>query len=377
MAIYVRNEQGILKPLDIPAIKGEDGTKAIDDTVLATDKTWSSSKIESGLGEVSSKLDTEIGEVNTSISQLSSKLDSELAEVDNKLSTKADNGHTHSYNDLIDNHILLVDYKHTSNRVVIPEYLDLDTGIYTTSEPHGLKDGDRLLLFVKDDNYFDFNVRHLPKELWSFNWTTWYFPVVINISETEFKLKYNSNNTNITYSKNSGDNNEITFGNWGFQVAQDGITFADGEFSRYKTLTFEIYAPNINKGYTPTFNIFNKALNKNYGRPLPFIPESYDCNFASDIYRKIVYKNAYYIAKFTLEENKVRQEVLRSVYGVTTEYRYMHPSLCRSDTDTFIHESYTDNVKFKDDIKLFSTEFKFLNGTRVRIYGQGENKNEN
>lgn len=271
---------------------------------------------------------------------------------------------------------LLVDYEHTSNKVVIPESLNLETGVYTTSEPHGLKGGESLLLFVNNNDYFNFDVTKIPNELWRFNWTTWYFPIVIFVSETEFKLKYNQTNNEITYS--TADNGNLSFGDWGFQVAQNGISFIDGDFSKYKTLIFDVYAPNMNKGYTPNFDIFNKTLNKTFfGKVVPFIPESYDNSFSSSTYRNIVYKNTYYVVKFILEENKVRQEALRSCFGVTTNYRYMHPNLCVSDTDTFIHESYTDNVEFKNDIKLFSNDFKFLNGTRVRIYGQMEGRDEN
>ena len=347
MAIYTRNEQGNFVPFNFPSLKGDRGEQGLPG--------------KNGKDGITP--DIQIGTVTT--------LEPDQQAMVTKRGTKE-----HPIFDFgipsigANKRTLLIDYEHTSNKVVIPNSLNLETGIYSTLEPHGLRDGDGLLLSFNNNGYHKFNVKKIPKELWQFNWTTWYFPTVIVVSDTEFKLKYNSDNSEITYSTASSDNGELEFGEWGFEVAQNGITFTDGNFSKYKILTLEIYIPTISKGYSIKLDIFNKKLNENYGIGFPFIPEAYD-QYVSDTYKNIVYKNNQYNIKFIIEENKVRQEATRTTYGVATNYRYMHPNLTKSDSSIFVHETYTDNVLFKDNIELLRRDDKFLNGTKIRIYGEG------
>lgn len=353
MAIYLRNEQGQFAYLNHPTLKGDKGEKG--------DRGDQGLPGENGRDGVTPNL--QVGSVTTLEPEQQATVTiggtKENPVLDFGIPSMGTNKRT-----------MLVDYEHTSNKVVIPNSLNLETGVFSTLEPHGLHDGDSLLLSFNSNGYHKFDVNKIPKELWHFNWTTWFFPRAIVVSSTEFKLKYNNTNSEIKYSTSSPDNGQLSFGEWGFEVAQEGIRFTDGDFSKYKILTLEMYIPNMNMGYSVKLDIFNKRLNDNHGIKFPFIPEAYDIP-TSDMCKKIIYKNTYYNIKFILEENKVRQEAIRTIYGVSTDYRYMHQNLSKTETSTFIHETYTDDVSFKDDIVLLERDVKYLNGTKIRIYGEG------
>lgn len=382
MAIYTRNKEGKLIPLKIPAIKGEPGKQGPQglpgrDGVDGKDGKNGIDGTNGQDGADGVTPDIKIGTVTTlepnqqaTVTKRGTK-EEPIFDFGIPKGEKGVDGVGGESSIQNNKRTLLAEYEHTHNKVIIPKSLNLETGIYTTSGPHNLKDNDKLLLFVKDNVYFNFDVRKIPKELWQFDWITCFFPVVIVVSETEFKLKHIRTNAEIKYSTSPTDNGSLEFGEWGFQVAQDGILFNNGDFSKYKTLILDMYIPNMNLDNYLSPDVFNVNLNKNNYTSFPYIPERIG-RMSSQTYRELVYKNTYYTIKFTIEENLVRQEVLRSTIGVKPSYRYMHPDLLLTDSAIFIDESYTDNVTFKNNIKLLSTNHKFLNGTKIKIFGEGE-----
>ena len=274
---------------------------------------------------------------------------------------------------------LLVDYTHTANKVIIPSSLDLATGIYTTQEPHGLNGDETLLLRFKDGNkFFETDVQKIPNELWTFSWRTWYMPKVVVVNDTQFKLKLNSNNNPITYSQASDINGRVECdGTWGFEVSHEDFTFTNEEFSKYSKLTFDIYAPNMCCSDNVKFDIFNKTLS-NFDpciNKFPFIPESNTSPSADDLYKSLQYKNSYLKLSITLYDDYIKQELYRTTYGLTTKFRYMHEQLKKIHSDTILLNNYTPNVKFKNTISILSYQYKCLNGTKIKIYGEMKNDN--
>lgn len=276
---------------------------------------------------------------------------------------------------------LLVDYTYTANKVIIPSSLDLATGIYTTQEPHGLNEDETLLLRFKDGyKFFETDVKKIPNELWTFNWTTWYAPKVVVVNDTQFKLKFNFNNNLITYSQESNINGEVACdGTWGFEVNQNDFIINNEEFSKYSKLTFDIWAPNMCYTDIVRFDIFNKTLTSFdlcINNIFPFIPESrYNMINVDDLYKSLKYKYSYLKLSITLYDEYIKQELYRTTYGFTTSLRYMHPQLRKLHTDTILLNNYTPNVKFKNNISILGGDYKFLNGTNIKIYGEMKNDN--
>ena len=124
------------------------------------------------------------------------------------------------------------------------------------------------------------------------------------------------------------------------------------------------------------FDIFNKTLS-NFDpciNKFPFIPESYNSSI-DELYKSLMYKHSYLKLSFTLYDDHIEQELYRTTYGLTTSLRYMHANIKKLHSDTILLNNYTPNVKFKNTISILSYQYKCLNGTRIKIYGEMKNDN--
>lgn len=269
---------------------------------------------------------------------------------------------------------LLVNYTHDSNKLIVPINLNLETGVYTTKEPHGLETGENLLpsYFIKD-SYPIGLVAEIPYEIWTFDFTTWYFLQVEKIDEFNFKLKSNKDNKFLIYDKEK--NNSLKCGNWGFEVPTGEITLSNANLSVYKKIKIIIRSKTLCQGYsTDCFKkIFNNQVKLNIinSCELPYVSQPYDNVVTSNLAEQ---KYKYECISTTLEinENKVVQETQRSILGFRNHLHYNHPQLTNASFNDYYNLSseVIEGVDFLDNPVLFSLNYKYLNGTTIEIYGE-------
>ena len=269
---------------------------------------------------------------------------------------------------------LLVNYTHDSNKLIVPINLNLETGVYTTKEPHGLETGENLLpsYFIKD-SYPIGLVAEIPYEIWTFDFTTWYFLQVEKIDEFNFKLKSNKDNKFLIYDKEK--NNSLKCGNWGFEVPTGEITLSNANLSVYKKIKIIIRSKTLCQGYsTDCFKkIFNNQVKLNIinSCELPYVSQPYDNVVTSNLAEQ---KYKYECISTTLEinENKVVQETQRSILGFRKHLHYNHPQLTNASFNDYYNLSseVIEGVDFLDNPVLFSLNYKYLNGTTIEIYGE-------
>ena len=139
MAIYVRDKQGELNPLNIKAIKGKDGiTPKITVGEVTTLPAGEKATVEMGGGVENPILNFGI--------------------------PKGRDGDGVGYG-----RKLIARYVHNANKSVKPTSLDLATGIFTCATPHGLKEGQQLYLRY----YAETAPSHIPVELYELNDKQW------------------------------------------------------------------------------------------------------------------------------------------------------------------------------------------------------------
>ncbi|MBS6833589.1 MAG: hypothetical protein KH216_12345, partial [Clostridiales bacterium] len=132
---------------------------------------------------------------------------------------------------------IVLDYTHTLNKYVQPDTLDMATGIFTTSEPHGLEDGENVTLLINRDTKLSGNasLKIIPYELWAKAYTDSKAQVV---SPTSFKISgytYTSaENTAVDCTKFHFENNPnftlknlgLTGRNFRIRVRSRGLDYA-------------------------------------------------------------------------------------------------------------------------------------------------------
>lgn len=269
---------------------------------------------------------------------------------------------------------LLANYTHTSNKLIVPISLDLDTGIYTTKEPHGLENESYLIpnFFVKD-KYPTGQISDTPVEFWEFDYTTWYFPKVEKIDEYKFKLKNNKDNSYIKYDKQK--NSKLKCGNWGFEVPSGTISLTDINFSKYKKIRIIINSNNYCKGYSS--DVFKKIFNKEVplpidtSRKIPYVWQPYDSICPKELEEQ-KFKNECIDLTLEIEDDRVYQKSIRSIVGFKAWLHYNHPqnqNMPYTDTICFVSDKI-EGIKFADNIQLLDLNYKYLNGATIRIYGE-------
>ena len=132
---------------------------------------------------------------------------------------------------------IVLDYTHTLNKYIQPYTLELETGIFTTNEPHGLEDGENVTLLINRDTKLTSNasLKIIPFELWAKAYTDSKAQVV---SPTSFKISgytYTSaENTAVDCTKFHFENNPnftlknlgLTGKNFRIQVRSRGLDYA-------------------------------------------------------------------------------------------------------------------------------------------------------
>lgn len=269
---------------------------------------------------------------------------------------------------------LLANYTHTSNKLVVPVSLDLDTGIYTTKEPHGLENENCLIpnFFVKD-KYPTGQISDTPVEFWEYDYTTWYLPKVEKIDEYKFKLKNNKDNSYIKYDKQK--NSKLKCGNWGFEVPSGTISLTNINFSKYKKIRIIINSNNYCKGYSS--DVFQKIFNKEVplpidtSRKIPYVWQPYDSICPKELEEQ-KFKNECIDLTLEIEDDRVYQKSIRSIVGFKAWLHYNHPqnqNMPYTDTICFVSDKI-EGIKFADNIQLLDLNYKYLNGATIKIYGE-------
>lgn len=103
----------------------------------------------------------------------------------------------------------ILHYIHTANKKVQPESVELSTGIFTTSNPHGLANDDKLMLVI---NYeLQYNVTWIPFELFSAAPVYQYNCVFADVvSETQFRLKPYNKDGFLTFTSEKNTSVDVT-----------------------------------------------------------------------------------------------------------------------------------------------------------------------
>ena len=275
---------------------------------------------------------------------------------------------------------LIVSYTHTSNKVIQPINLDYSTGIWETREPHTLQTGNKLILdFLRGDKQ-NFEPRNIVNEIFTFNWTTWYFLLVEVIDDTHFKLKNNSDNSYLSYS--TTNNSNVDFSKFRFQVASS-IKLTNLDLSQYKKLKFVVRYLTMSQGYVNATKVLklngipqppfyrpsgNKLFSVSDLGALLYHNNTYDTN--SSFGHAGVYRDDYIVNEITIEENKVTNKSMCSSYGVNKTYTN-HDNNSVVKNYSFYKEAldcgYAQGNAFLDEINIGDDQ-KILNGSYIEIY---------
>ena len=271
---------------------------------------------------------------------------------------------------------LVTRYTHTTNKVIQPSSFDASTGIFTTESPHGITAETKVILdFTKATD-----PRQIPKEVLYFDWTTWYYLVVIPLSENTFQLKANSNNKLLTYDNSQAKG--VDCSKFSFQTSHPDITFknlgiSDSRKLRVIIRTATMSGNNFSKGRVVT-NIVSPYMDirflgtdiigNNAGEIL-IVPKKQVENGNYGMDNK--YRYSFEEVVFELEEHSLIRRINYSEIGFTNKLYYNHPQNSSIINQSMFHvgnKGYLDGVSLADSITVISTMDKILNGSIIEIY---------
>ena len=275
---------------------------------------------------------------------------------------------------------LIFSYTHCSNKVIQPVNLDYSTGIWETSKPHMLQTGNKLILDFQRGDKLPFDPRNIVNEIFTFNWTTWYFLIVEVVDDTHFKLKANHDNNYLTYS--TSNNINVDFSLFRFQVPST-LKLTNLGLSKYKKLRFVVRYLTMSQGYvnatkvlklngTPQAPFYRTSGSKLHSASdlgaLLYHNNSYDSN---NVYGHAgAYRDDYIVNEITIEENKVTNKSMYSSYGVNKTYTTHDNNVVIRNYSIYKEAEecgYTQGNAFLDDLSIGEDQ-KFLNGSYIEIY---------
>ena len=275
---------------------------------------------------------------------------------------------------------LIFEYTHNSNKVIQPISLDFSTGVFTCAETHGLTNGDKLLLDFTPVEGEDFNQTKILKELFDFNWITWYFMVVEVVSDVEFKIKNNANNTYLTYNESNTPN--LDFNAFRFQLANQ-ITLNNLGLSGYRKLKFKFNFITISQTYCNDITLLKLNNDDNPLKQNNYRFKSWNSsnsfmypNMTMDIGTNSTWGHT---AKFrndlieniiTIKENKLLRNAKMTSIGYTGTFAVHYNNLiARNYTfdNVFQDVGYENGNMFLDTITI-PQDLKILNGSVIEIY---------
>ena len=112
----------------------------------------------------------------------------------------------------------VVEYTHNGNTVIDITALNLETGVFTTSSPHGLKVGENIWLNFKDVNSGHFYY-FAPFEIQSATYNTRPFVPVVHSTPTPttFTLRNIQNNSDLLFNINGTANSKVDISRFHFE----------------------------------------------------------------------------------------------------------------------------------------------------------------
>ena len=271
---------------------------------------------------------------------------------------------------------LVTRYTHTTNKVIQPASFDAATGIFTTESPHGITAATQVMLdFTKATD-----PKQIPKEILTFNWTTWYYLVIVPLSENTFQLKNNNGNNLLTY--DVGNAKQVDCSKFSFQVSHPNIVLSNLGISNSKKLRIIIRTATMGMNYfSKGRTVTNKAskymdttflgvkhIGNNAGEIL-IAPKQQGLN--SEYGADSKYRYSFEEVTFELEEHSLIRKINYSDLGFVGSYYYTHPQNNNSVNTSMFHVGnigYLDGVSFNDSITVFDTQDKILNGSIIEIY---------
>ncbi len=277
---------------------------------------------------------------------------------------------------------LIFSYTHSSNKIVQPINLDYSTGIWETSEPHGLSTGNNLILDFQPPNGIAFNPLTIVKEIFSYNWSTWYVLRVEVTDDTHFKLK-NATGSYLTY--NQSDNNNVDFTKFRFQVPTE-IQLTNLGLSQYKKLKFVARYITLSQSYTNNTKIiqlpssydtatppFGKDKNNKINRLTDvsaFIYHNNSINGGIIYGQETAYRDDFIINEVNIQENKITNKSTCSVCGYKSSYTNNDNNFVTKSTTLYTEKQncgYAQGSTFLDNITIIAEE-KLLNGSYFEVY---------
>ena len=333
------------------------GGTSIDDTTIATNKTWSSSKIDSQIKDIVNNKIDDITLSNNALTLLANNNTIKTITLPTSSTGTGGSGRT-----------LVVDYTHNLNTVIQPISLDLATGIYTTESIIEVADETPVCWAYNDK--LDASPMYLPYEFFDLNVpTTWIIYKLKKISDTTFKL-INTDGADFVYTsdKNTSVNvSKFHFEtNSGSSLAFDGIEL-DGDFeivcegqsvsNNYSFVLNGYKYQNVNYIWS---NV-NYFLNGGQG-PILVAGESF-ANFAKRhrYHEKIIYK-------------ATRKDDLISIDGICImNCLVKYDNKWNTNAGIYYNNAYakqTGDTSVINKIQMMNNNFGYLllNGYNIRIY---------
>ena len=272
---------------------------------------------------------------------------------------------------------LVTRYTHTTNKVIQPSSFDASTGIFTTESPHGITNETSVLLdFTKATD-----PRQIPKEVLYFDWTTWYYLVVVPLSENTFQLKDNSTNKLLTYDNSQAK--DVDCSKFSFQTSHPDITFKNLGISDSRKLRVIIRAAtmscnhfsknrvvtNIISPYMDIMFLGLDIIGNNAGEILVIPKQKIENVGKYGMDNK--YRYSFEEVVFELEEHSLIRRINYSEIGFNNKLYYAHPQNGVLVNQSMFHvgnKGYLDGVSLADSITVISAMDKILNGSIIEIY---------
>ena len=271
---------------------------------------------------------------------------------------------------------LVTRYTHTTNKVIQPSSFDASTGIFTTESPHGITKKTSVILdFTKATD-----PKQIPKEILSFNWTTWYYLLIVPLSENTFQLEDNTKQKPLTYSVDNAK--QVDCSKFSFQVSHPNIVLSNLGISNSKKLKIIIRTAAMGCNYfSKGRTVTNKAsqytdlhflgvriIGNNAGEILlPTKQNLINSEYGADS----KYRYSFEEVTFELEEHSLIRRINYSDIGFVGSQYYAHPQNNTTINTSMFHVGnigYLDGVSFNDNITVIDTQDKILNGSIIEIY---------
>ena len=271
---------------------------------------------------------------------------------------------------------LVTRYTHTTNKVIQPSSFDVSTGIFTTESPHGITTETEVMLdFTKATD-----PKQIPKEIISFNWTTWYYLVIVPLSENTFQLMDNTSKKPLTYAVDAAK--QVDCSKFSFQGSHPNIVLSNLGISNSKKLKIIIRAATMGMNYySKGRTVTNKAsqymdslflgvktIGNNAGEIL--LPNKQQI-VNGDYGAASKYRCSFEEVTFELEEHSLIRRINYSDFGFIGNYYYEHSQNNATVNTSMFHVGnigYLDGVSFNDNITVIDALDKILNGSIIEIY---------